>query len=75
MSPEEVAAWGKRSRAASGVPEQIEDEAVIARLVVLSDVGHDDGGPVPPARRRDRRRPTAAKTPTAHSRARRKAAS
>jgi hypothetical protein len=51
MSPEELAAWGKASRAASGVPDKIEDPAVIARLVVLSDVGHD-GGPVQPARRR-----------------------
>jgi hypothetical protein len=60
MSPEELAAWGERSRAASGVPPTIEDPAVIARLVVLSDVEQASGGPGALARRRYRKTPTAA---------------
>jgi hypothetical protein len=54
MTPEEMAAWGERSRAASGVPETIEDEATLVRLArLLRGVDeHADGGPVQPARRR-----------------------
>jgi hypothetical protein len=61
VTADELAAWGKASRAASGVPEKIEDPAVLARLVVLSDVEQASGGPVQPARRRRSRRssPTA----------------
>ena len=62
MTPQERAAWGKRSRAASGVPAKIEDPAVLGRLVVLSEVEHDDGGStaVAATRRRLRKQPTAA---------------
>jgi hypothetical protein len=61
MTPEVLAAWGRASRAASGVPEKIEDPAVLARLVTLAFAGaeHDDGGP-PKTRRRLRKPSTAA---------------
>jgi hypothetical protein len=57
MSPEERDAWGKASRAASGVPDKVEDPAVLARLVTLAFAGTDhnnDGGPGMSARRRFR---------------------
>jgi hypothetical protein len=60
VTAEELAAWGKASRAASGVPEKIEDPAVIARLVVLSDLGHDGGGSTAATHRRHHLNPTVA---------------
>ena len=38
-----IAAWGKASRAAQGLPEKITDPAVLARLVMLAFAGADDG--------------------------------
>jgi hypothetical protein len=52
LSPGQIKAWGKASRAASGVPPKIEDPAALARLVTLAFGGGDrDGGgsPVRPA--------------------------
>jgi hypothetical protein len=45
LTPEQIAAWGKKSRAASGVPAKIEDRSVLARLVTLAFAGtdHPDG--------------------------------
>jgi hypothetical protein len=62
VTPEELAAWGERSRAASGVPPTIEDPAVLvqlARLLRGVDEHADDGS-------------TTAKTPTARPRAAKK---
>jgi len=62
LSPEQIAAWGKASRAASGVPPKIEDPAVLARLMVLAFTGteHTDGHgpPVPPTAKPARARAT-----------------
>jgi hypothetical protein len=35
LTPEEIRAWGEKSRAASGVPPTIEDEATLVRLARL----------------------------------------
>jgi hypothetical protein len=47
-TPEQIARWGKASRAASGVPPKIQDRSVLARLVTLAFAGTDhpdgDGG-------------------------------
>jgi hypothetical protein len=62
LTPEEIRAWGKASRAASGVPEKIEDPAVLTRLVTLALAGTDDDDrrPVPPAAKPARARKKAA---------------
>jgi hypothetical protein len=65
LTSEQIAAWGKRSRAASGVPAKITDPAVIAKLVTLALSGTDppdgDGRPVSliakPARARKKAAP------------------
>jgi hypothetical protein len=45
MTAAERAAWGRRSRAASGVPETIEDEVVLVQLArLLRGTEHRDGG-------------------------------
>lgn len=62
LTPEQIAAWGAKSRAAAGVPERIEDPAVLARLVTLALGGADerDGGGPPSTRRRSSRKQPAA---------------
>jgi hypothetical protein len=55
MTAKELAAWGARSRAASGVPPTIEDEATLvqlARLMRGADEHTDGGGPTGSRRRR-----------------------
>jgi hypothetical protein len=61
VTPEQVDAWGKASRAASGKPLKIEDPAVLARLVTLAFADEHDGGGPPRTRRRSRTQPTAAR--------------
>ena len=45
MTPEEVAAWTRASRATQGLETPIPDSTVLARLVVLSDDEQAGGGP------------------------------
>jgi hypothetical protein len=69
LTPEQIAAWGKASRAASGVPPKIQDPAAIARLITLAFAGTDhdgteDGGgppvrPTAPRRRKPLRKKAA----------------
>lgn len=44
LTPEQIRAWGKASRAAAGVPPKISDPAVLGRLVVLAFAGNGDNG-------------------------------
>jgi hypothetical protein len=66
MSPEELAAWGDRSRAASGVPPTIEDPVVLVQLARLMRGAdeHDDGGSRSTVRRRLRKQPTTSQEAT-----------
>jgi hypothetical protein len=43
----DIAAWTAKSRAACGLPPKIEDQAVIARLVVLAGIGEGGGRGAP----------------------------
>jgi hypothetical protein len=63
VTPEQVDAWGKASRAASGKPLKIEDPAVLARLVTLAFADERDGGGPSKTRRRAgiTQQPTAAR--------------
>jgi hypothetical protein len=49
-TPEQIAVWGRASRAASGVPAKIEDRSVLARLITLAFAGTDRDGGGPPVR-------------------------
>jgi hypothetical protein len=44
MTPAEVAAWTAASRRAQGLPEQIEDPAVLTRVATLAFAGDQEGG-------------------------------
>jgi hypothetical protein len=44
MSPTEVADWLAASRSAQGLPERIEDPAVLTRIATLAFAGSDGGG-------------------------------
>jgi hypothetical protein len=46
MTAEQFDAWYKASRAASGVPEHVEDPAVLAKIITLAFAGtdHDAAG-------------------------------
>jgi hypothetical protein len=44
MTPAEVVAWTAASRRAQGLPERVEDEALLARVARLVDAGEGGGG-------------------------------
>jgi hypothetical protein len=44
LTPEEIRAWAEKSRAASGVPPKIEDEATLVRLARLAFADAEDAG-------------------------------
>jgi len=44
MTPAEIAAWTTASRRAQGLPEQIKDPAVLARIVTLAFAGDQEVG-------------------------------
>jgi hypothetical protein len=48
MTPAEVAEWTAASRRAQGLPERIDDPAVIARVVTLAVAGEGGGGRASP---------------------------
>jgi hypothetical protein len=43
MTPPEIAAWTCASRCAQGLPERIEDPAVLARVATLAFAGEEGG--------------------------------
>jgi hypothetical protein len=49
MTPAEVTAWTTASRRAQGLPERVEDQALLARIARLVDAGERGGGDVGPA--------------------------
>jgi hypothetical protein len=44
MTPAEIADWTLASRHAQGLPERIEDPAVLARVAILAFAGDEEGG-------------------------------
>jgi hypothetical protein len=44
MTPAEVADWTTASRRTQGLPERIEDPAVLARVAILAFAGEEEGG-------------------------------
>jgi hypothetical protein len=47
VTPDEIAAWAERSRAACGLPPTIEDPAVLARVITLAfgpGAAEEEGG-------------------------------
>jgi hypothetical protein len=49
MTPAEVADWTTASRRAQGLPDRIDDPAVLARVVILAFAGEEGGGDARPA--------------------------
>jgi hypothetical protein len=49
MTAADIAAWTAASRRAQGLPEQVEDQALLARIARLVDAGERAGGDAQPA--------------------------
>jgi hypothetical protein len=49
MTPAEIAAWTTASRRAQGLPDRIEDPAILARVAILAFAGEEGGGDARPA--------------------------
>jgi hypothetical protein len=49
MTPAEVANWTTTSRRSQGLPDQVQDETVLARIARLVDAGERGGGDARPA--------------------------
>lgn len=49
MTPAEVAAWTAASRRAQGLPKQVEDQELLARIARLVDAGERGVGDGRPA--------------------------
>jgi hypothetical protein len=49
MTPAEVAVWTTTSRRAQGLPERVENQALLAKIARLVDAGDKAGGDARPA--------------------------
>jgi hypothetical protein len=49
MTPAEIANWTLASRRAQGLPDRIDDPAILARVAILAFAGEEGGGNARPA--------------------------